>query len=73
MLCQLLLLLLRTITPHTARVCRYTNQDNLDFATAQEIPSVQDFTLNEDPRGILEYPVKCATALSLLAAPWCPL
>lgn len=39
--------------------CRFTNRENLDFATAQEVSAVQEFTLNEDFRGILEYPLKC--------------
>ena len=39
--------------------CRFVNQEGLDFSTAQDVAPTQEFDLNEDFRGILEYPVKC--------------
>jgi hypothetical protein len=44
----------------SGQTCRFVNQDDLDFATAQDMLPTQEFTLNEDFRGVLEYPVKCA-------------
>ena len=44
------------------RVCRFVNREDLDFATVQDVPPTQEFTLNEDFRGILEYPVMCGSS-----------
>ena len=47
--------LLRYLKP--PRWCRFANRESLDFGTAQDLTPTQEFTLNEDFRGILEYPV----------------
>lgn len=47
-------------TALSREMCRYTNRDDLDFPTVQDLQPVQQFDLNHDARGILEYPVKCA-------------
>lgn len=47
---------------------RFVNRDDLDFATAQELEALQEFSLNEDFRGELEYPTRRAITLSELPA-----
>lgn len=44
-------------------LCRFVNKDGLDFGTVDDVSPTQEFTLNEDPQGILEYPVMCAASL----------
>lgn len=38
---------------------RYINRDDIDFATAENMTSVQEWDLQEsDPQGVLEYPTQ---------------
>lgn len=39
--------------------CRFTNRDDMDFGMAAEMHPVQEFSLNEDFTGVLEYPLQC--------------
>eukprot|EP00892_Ulva_mutabilis_P007535 jgi/Ulvmu1/5153/UM021_0170.1 len=45
-------------SPATARL--YINREDLDFATVEDLQPVQEFTLNHDPSGILEYTVNAS-------------
>ena len=36
---------------------RFINRDDIDFSTAESLPAVQEWDLQEeDPQGLLEYP-----------------
>jgi hypothetical protein len=56
-----LLALFRCFENSCILACRYTNREDLDFGAVQDLQPVQQFDLNHDSRGILEYPVKCVT------------
>ena len=47
----------------------YTNREDLDFSTVAELPPVQQWDLQENLNGNIEYPTQCAAPCHLL----CPL
>ena len=47
----------------------YTNREDLDFSTVAELPPVQQWDLQENLNGSIEYPTQCAIPCILL----CPL
>eukprot|EP00002_Diphylleia_rotans_P016180 TRINITY_DN3144_c0_g1_i3.p1 TRINITY_DN3144_c0_g1~~TRINITY_DN3144_c0_g1_i3.p1 ORF type:complete len:153 (-),score=45.53 TRINITY_DN3144_c0_g1_i3:103-561(-) len=45
-------------TPNKVKL--YINRTNIDFANIEDIPVVQEFDLQQDPQGRLEYPTRYA-------------
>lgn len=37
---------------------RYINREDLEFSTIENVKSVQDWDLQEDPKGVYEYPTR---------------
>lgn len=38
--------------------CRYTNRDDLDFAAVADMPPVQEWDLQDNAAGLIEYPTQ---------------
>jgi hypothetical protein len=45
--------------PYNFLPCSWINRDDIDFSLADQVPPVQEWGLQEDFRGEIEYPTKC--------------